>query len=89
LSGGNVALRARINNMYVCAENAGAAPLIANRTAIGGWETFRLVNNANGTVSLLATVNNRYVCADNTGAAPLIANRTAIGPWEQFDLIRP
>ena len=29
--GGNIALRARVNNMYVCAENAGAASLIANR----------------------------------------------------------
>jgi len=27
----------------VAAENAGAAPLIANRTAIGGWERFDLI----------------------------------------------
>jgi hypothetical protein len=43
LSGGNVALRSRATNLYVCAENAGAAPLIANRTAIGTWEKFDLV----------------------------------------------
>jgi hypothetical protein len=31
------------NNRYVTAENAGAQPLIANRTAIGGWEQFDLI----------------------------------------------
>jgi len=29
-----------VNDQYVTAENAGANPLIANRTAVGGWETF-------------------------------------------------
>ncbi|MGW3412580.1 fascin domain-containing protein [Streptomyces sp. NPDC000888] len=61
-------------------------PLIADRTAIGTWETFQLVHNSNGTVSLLASANGKYVTADNGGADPLIANRTAIGTWEQFDL---
>jgi hypothetical protein len=27
----------------VCAENGGAQPLIANRTAIGAWEQFDVV----------------------------------------------
>jgi type 1 glutamine amidotransferase len=87
LSGGNVALRSKANNMYVCAENAGAQPLVANRAAVGGWETFARVNNADGTVSLRATANNKYVTAENAGAAPLIANRDAIGTWEKFDLV--
>jgi type 1 glutamine amidotransferase len=87
LGGGNIALRARANNMYVCAENAGAASLIANRGAVGGWETFALIRNSDGTVSLRAQANGRYVTAENAGAAPLIANRTAIGPWEKFDLV--
>jgi glycoprotein endo-alpha-1,2-mannosidase len=38
-----VSLLALVNNRYVTAENAGAAPLIANRTAIGPWEQFDLV----------------------------------------------
>ena len=71
----------------VCAENGGNAALIANRTAAGPWETFKLIRNSNGTVSLLATVNNQYVCAENAGAAALIANRGAIGGWEQFDQV--
>ncbi|MFD1052623.1 hypothetical protein ACFQ1S_47025, partial [Kibdelosporangium lantanae] len=62
-------------------------PLIANRTAIGAWETFQLVRNGDGSVSLRAQANNNYVCAENAGAQPLIANRTAIGAWEQFDLV--
>jgi hypothetical protein len=32
----------------------GRVALIANRTAIGLWETFQLIHNPNGTVSLLA-----------------------------------
>ncbi|MCW2882635.1 MAG: carbohydrate binding family 6, partial [Sphaerisporangium sp.] len=84
---GNIALKARSNGQYVTAENAGAQPLIANRTAVGGWETFQLIKNPDGTVSLKAQANGKYVCADGGGAQPLIANRTAIGPWESFDLI--
>jgi type 1 glutamine amidotransferase len=87
LSGGNVALRSKANNMYVCAENNGNSPLIANRAAVGLWETFTRVDNGDGSVSFRAQVNGRYVVAENAGAAPLIANRTAIGPWEQFDLV--
>ena len=34
---------AEVNGLYVTAENAGAAPLVANRAAIGAWERFDLV----------------------------------------------
>jgi type 1 glutamine amidotransferase len=81
---GRVALRAVANGRYVAAENAGAAALIANRTAIGGWEQFDLIDRGGGNVALRARVNMRYVCAENGGAAALIANRTAIGAWETF-----
>ncbi|GLY95304.1 carbohydrate-binding protein [Actinoplanes sp. NBRC 103695] len=87
LGGGTVALRARVNNQYVAAENAGTEPLVANRPSAGSWETFARVNNPDGTISLRATVNNRYVCADAAGAQPLIANRDAVGPWEKFTLV--
>ena len=66
------------------ADNAGASPLIANRTAIGPWETFDLVGNSDGSVSLRAHANNDYVTAPNAGASPLIANKTTIGPSEEF-----
>jgi hypothetical protein len=42
---GTVSFLARADNQYVCADNAGAAPLIANRTAIGPWEQFDLITN--------------------------------------------
>ncbi len=58
-----MALRSKANGQYVCAENAGANPLVANRAAVGAWETFARVNNPDGTISLRATVNNRYVVA--------------------------
>ncbi|GIF51208.1 type 1 glutamine amidotransferase [Asanoa ferruginea] len=86
LGSGNVALKSRANGMYVCAENAGANPLVANRAAVGAWETFARINNSDGSVSFRAQANGRYVVAENGGAAALIANRTAIGAWEKFSL---
>jgi hypothetical protein len=87
-SGGHViSLRAHANNMIVTADNAGASPLIANRTAIGTWEQFDEVDLGNGNIALRAHANNMIVTAENAGASPLIANRTAVGPWETFALI--
>ncbi|MCU1675859.1 MAG: hypothetical protein JWM93_617, partial [Frankiales bacterium] len=84
-----VSFRAHANGKYVTADNAGASPLIANKTAIGTWEQFDRITNADGTISLRAHANNLFVTADNGGSSPLIANRTAIGgAWEVFDLIR-
>ena len=79
-----ISLRAHANGDFVTADNAGASPLIANRTAIGPWETFDLISNSDGSVSLRAHANNDYVAAS---ASPLIANSTSIGSAEEFDLI--
>ena len=38
-----IALRAVANGRLVCAENAGQQPLIANRDAVGAWETFEVI----------------------------------------------
>jgi len=84
--GSVVSLRAHANNDYVTAENGGAAPLIANRTAIGPWEQFDLIDLGGGAIALRAHADNDYVTAENAGAAPLIANRTAVGGWERFGL---
>jgi len=40
-----VAFRAHANGLIVTAENAGANPLIANRTAVGPWEEFDLTTS--------------------------------------------
>lgn len=82
-----MSLRAHSDADIVTAEAAGASPLIANRTAIGPWERFALIDNPDGSISLRALVNGDIVTAENAGASPLIANRTAIGTWEEFDLI--
>jgi hypothetical protein len=82
-----ISLRSHANGMYVCADNAGGSPLIANRTAIGAWETFDLLDAGNGNVALRAHANNQLVTAENAGAAALIANRTAVGAWETFQLV--
>jgi hypothetical protein len=84
---GQVALRSAVTGKYVCAEQAGAAALTADRDTVGGWETFTQVRNADGSVSFRSGANGRYVCADNAGTSALIANRTEIGPWESFDLV--
>jgi hypothetical protein len=82
--GQTISLKAAINNSFVCAENGGANPLIANRPAVGDWEKFRVVDAGNGLIALQAVVNNGYVSAENAGALPLIANRSAISTWERF-----
>ncbi|MBM0225851.1 GH25 family lysozyme [Micromonospora sp. ATA51] len=82
-----VAFRARVNSRYVVAESAGAKPLIANRTTIGLWEKFDMIDAGGGFVALRSRANGKYVVAESGGAKPLIANRTAIGPWEKFTVI--
>jgi len=82
-----IALRALVNGLFVCAEDAGASSLIANRGAIGLWESFDLIDTGDGNVALRSHANGRYVAAENAGASPLIANRDAIGLWEKFEII--
>ncbi|MGW2775307.1 discoidin domain-containing protein [Streptomyces olivaceoviridis] len=80
-----VSLKASVNNAYVTAEDAGASPLIANRTAIGPWEQFDVVDAGSGSIALRAHANGRYVTA---GPTPLIADSTTSGRAQAFQLIR-
>ncbi|MFT3771763.1 MAG: RICIN domain-containing protein [Minicystis sp.] len=84
---GRIALRAVIDNQFVCADNAGQSPLIPNRDAAQGWEQFDVIKNGDGTISLRAVANGKIVCAENAGQSALIANRDAISTWEKFDAI--
>jgi beta-glucosidase len=79
-----ISLRAHANNQYVTAENAGAAALIANRTAIGQWEQFDEVDQGGGAIALRAHANSQFVTA---GSSPLIANAGSAGAAQTFDLI--
>jgi type 1 glutamine amidotransferase len=82
-----VSLRARANNRYGVAESGGSSALIANRTAVGQWEKFDLVERGGDTIALRSHANSSYVCAESAGNAQLIANRESIGAWESFTLI--
>jgi hypothetical protein len=86
LAASTIGLRAHANGTIVTAESAGAQPLIANRPVADAWETFDLIDNADGTVSLFAHANNKYVDAPSTTSS-LIADATTIGTPEKFDLI--
>lgn len=85
---GIISIKALVNGKYVSADQAGKAPLIANRDAVGPWEQFDLIELPNGYVALRSHANSLYVCADNSGESPLIANRSSIGPWESFTFIQ-
>jgi hypothetical protein len=87
-NGSVVSLRAHANGEYVTAEDAGAQPLIANRTAIGQWEQFDLADEGGGYIALRAHANGKYVTADDAGASPLLAKVDSVGTWEQFQLVR-
>ncbi|MDQ3898271.1 MAG: hypothetical protein M3326_13675 [Actinomycetota bacterium] len=90
LAGGipaSISLRANVNDRYVVAENGGTSPLIANRTAIGPWERFYVVDAGSGYVALRSNVNGRFVTAENAGSSPLVANRALVGDWERFQIV--
>ncbi|WP_238881653.1 glycosyl hydrolase family 18 protein [Clostridium sp. YIM B02551] len=83
-----VAIKASVNSKYVCADNYGNNPLIANRDSYDAWEEFEQVDLGNGTVAFKSLANNQYVSAQNGGGSTLIANRASVGgAWEAFQLI--
>ena len=84
-SGSTISLRAHTDSNFVTAPDAGAQPLIANRTAIGPWEQFTLADEAGGTVALRSDANNDYVTA---GTSSLTASSTTVGAAQEFTLIQ-
>lgn len=83
-----VAIKSLANNMYVCADNAGTSPLIANRSSVGGaWEKFEKIDVGGGYFVFKSLANNKYVCADNSGSSALIANKDTYGDWEKFQIL--
>ncbi|MEU7872793.1 PQQ-dependent sugar dehydrogenase [Dactylosporangium sp. NPDC049140] len=82
-----IELRAGANGSYVTADNGGKAPLIANRSVIGAWEQFDVMDVGGGFVALRSRANLQYVTAENGGASSLIANRPEVGGWEKFQLV--
>lgn len=70
----------------------GAAPLIANRAEIQFWESFDLIDNADGSVSFRSHANDKLVTTslsdDAATAYRLVAGATTLGQSGRFDLIR-
>ena len=85
-------MKALCNGKYVCAEQAGASPLIASRKSSGEWcyewARFYIFLNVDGSVSFRAMVNGLYICTEGDSWHPIIANRAWIGPWEKFNLVK-
>lgn len=79
-----IQIKSAFNNQFVCAENQGATPLVANREAAQEWETFNVINNSDGTISFQAVANNKYVTADLNQETKLVARATEIKTWEKF-----
>ncbi len=82
-----VTLKSMTNSKYVCADNAGSSPLVANRDGVSTWEKFEKIDLGNGTFAFKALANSRYVCAENSGNNPLIANCDSTGTWESFWIV--
>ena len=71
----NVNITSSFNGLFVSAENAGTANLIANRTTAAAWESFSLRFNSDATVSFIANVSGRGVTSPSNSA--LVPNTTA------------
>jgi len=86
--GQTIWIKASATGRFVSADqNRGAvAPLVADRTAMTGWEQFQVVDVGGGFIALRAMGTGRFVSADtNLGAwAPLVADRPTASTWEHF-----
>jgi hypothetical protein len=86
--GQTIWIRSSGTNRFVSADqNRGAfAPLVADRTSVGAFEQFQVVDAGGGFIALRSIANGRFVSADlNRGAfAPLVADRTSASTWEHF-----
>jgi hypothetical protein len=82
-----VALLSRSDDHYVTAESAGALPLIANRTAIGPWELFDIIDLRNGLVALRSHANGLFVSVQLPSSTQLKATDTSPVDSGSFELI--
>jgi GH35 family endo-1,4-beta-xylanase len=73
------------NARFVSSENGTQSGITCNRTAVGSWERFTVVNAGNGKIALKGT-NGRYVSSEN-GVQAMRCDRTTIGTAEAFDWV--
>jgi hypothetical protein len=80
-----IALRAW-NKKYVCSpDDTTKFQLIANREAVGEWETFQ-VNYLGENKVNLKSYKNKFVCADRNRNGLLVADRDQAYEWELFTI---
>jgi hypothetical protein len=86
--GQTIWLRSSATGRFVSADiNRGSfAPLVADRTSVGAFERFQVVDAGGGLVAFRSVGTGLFVSADlNRGSwAPLVADRTRVAAWEQF-----
>ncbi|MFZ6011131.1 MAG: cellulase family glycosylhydrolase [Bacteroidota bacterium] len=71
------------NNLFVSGEN-GTVAMRCNRTAVGTWEQFTVVDAGGGKIALRSM--NKYVSSEN-GASAITCSRASVGDWEKFDWV--
>jgi len=82
-----------VGGYYVVAENGGGDVVNANRTAIGSWEKFTLIDLNGGTLESgdlvnLQSVYGYYVVAEGGGDDVVNCNRTTPLKWETFRIAK-
>ena len=86
--GQTIWVKAAATDRYVSADiNRGSfAPLVADRTSVGSFERFQVIDAGGGLIALKSVGTGLFVSADlNRGSwAPLVADRTRVAGWEQF-----
>jgi Metallo-peptidase family M12 len=78
---------------FVVAEGGGGGVVNANRTAVGSWETFTLIdlnggNLESGDLVNIQSATGHYVVAEGGGGDVVNANRTIPDAWETFRIER-
>jgi hypothetical protein len=79
------------HDKYLCAEGGGGGVVVANRNEPGPWETWTIVEHADGRISLRAHDGMHYLCAEGERSNPpfaLVADRTEVGGWEMFTVVK-
>lgn len=82
-----ISLKSKANGKYVCADNGGNSPLIANRVVADTWEQFEIYVNSDKTISLKSMANFKFVMASDSGNGPLVARGNVVDTWEKFFII--
>lgn len=82
-----------IGGYFVVAEGGGGGVVNANRTGVGPWETFTVIDQNGGALESgdlvnIQSVGGYFVVAEGGGGDVVNCNRTAAGAWETFRIER-